>query len=150
MKPFDVNTQIAAPKEAVWKIITDIENSAATLSAIQTIEVLERPEEGLVGFKWRETRTMFGKEAQETMWITDAADNDYYQTRAESHGAVYISRLSVAEEAGTTTLRMTFAGEAQSFMAKAMSAVMMPFFRGATIKALDKDLADIKAAAEAA
>ena len=60
---FEVNTQIRAPKEAVWKTISDIERSVATVSAIQKIEVLERPEDGLVGFKWRETRAMFGKEA---------------------------------------------------------------------------------------
>ena len=147
---FEVNTQIHAPKEAVWKTISDIEHSVATVSAIQKIEVLERPEDGLVGFKWRETRAMFGKEVQETMWITDAAENDFYRTRAESHGAVYVSRLSVAEEAGTTTLTMSFTSEAQSLVARIMSVVMMPFFKGATIKALHQDLADIKAAVEAA
>jgi hypothetical protein len=146
---FEVNTQIHASKEAVWKTISDIEHSATTVSAIQKIEVLERPEDGLVGFKWRETRTLFGKEAQETMWITDAAENDFYRTRAESHGAVYVSRLSVTEEEGTTTLTISFTGEAQSLIARIMSVVMMPFFKGATIKALQQDLADIKAAIEA-
>ena len=77
---------ISAPKQAVWKVITALENGAETISGIEQIEILEQPENGLVGLKWRETRTLFGKTATEIMWITDAVDNDFYTTRAESHG----------------------------------------------------------------
>ena len=145
---FEVQTQIVAPKEQVWKAISDIANSANVISAIEEIEVLDRGSDGLIGFRWRETRTMFGKQVEETMWITDAKDCEFYQTRAESHGSIYISRLSVSEAGGTTTLTMSFTGEAQTFAARFMSVVMMPFFKGAIVKALKKDLDDVKNAVE--
>lgn len=139
---------IEAPKEKEWEIITNIEGSAENISAIQNIEVLENPSNGLVGFKWTETRIMFGKSATETMWITDAKENEFYQTRAESHGAIYISKLMVTERNDGTILTMSFTGEAQTFMAKLMSATLGAMFKNATKKALLKDLEDIKAVAE--
>ena len=78
----EVQTLINAPRDRVWKIISDIDKSVDVISGIEKIEVLENPDAGLVGFKWRETRTMFGKQATEVMWITEAEENAYYQTRA--------------------------------------------------------------------
>lgn len=139
---------INASKEKVWEIISNIEGSAENISAIQNIEVHENPADGLVGFKWTETRIMFGKSATETMWITDASVNEFYQTRAESHGAIYTSKLMVSEQHGVTELTMRFIGEAQTFVSKLMSATLGAMFKNATKKALMKDLEDIKAAAE--
>lgn len=143
-----VTIDINAPKETIWAKITDIEKSVETISGIEEIEVLEKPEDSLVGLKWRETRTLFGKQATEVMWITDAEENHYYKTRAESHGAIYTTILKLEEKEGVTELSMTFGGKAQTFMAKIMSAIMMPFFKKATKKALEKDLEDIKRASE--
>ena len=146
-----VDSQVAinAPKEDVWRAITDIDGAAERISGLEKVEVLERPESGLVvGFKWRETRTMFGKTATEVMWITDAVENEYYKTRAESHGCVYLSTLAIAEENGRSTLTMTFEGQAQSIVAKVFSCLMGFMMKGAIKKALAKDLQDIKAAVE--
>ena len=84
----EVQVTINGSKEAILAVITNIENASETISGIEKVEVLERPENGLVGLKWRETRTLFGKTATEEMWITDAAENEFYQTRAESHGFI--------------------------------------------------------------
>ena len=136
--------EISKPRENVWKAITDIENCQERISSIIAIEVLEKPEAGFVGFKWKETRKMFGKEATEIMWVTDSVENEYYSTRAESHGSVYVSRLSVTESAGITTLTMSFSGEAQSLLARILSALMGAFIKGSMKKELQKDLVDIK------
>ena len=143
-----VQVPINGSREGIWEVITDFENWTDTMSAIEEIEILEQPESGLVGLKWKETRTMFGKSATEVMWITDVVENESYDVRAESHGAVYSSKLSIVEEGGSLILRMDFGGEAQTFMAKLMSAAMGVFFKGATKKALLQDLADVKAAVE--
>lgn len=145
----EAQTHVDAPLEPVWKVITDIEGAGETIHAIEELEVLEKPESGLVGLKWRETRTVFGKTATETMWITEAVENDFYKTRAESHGCVYLTTLSVSEEEGGTLLRMSLKGEAQTFGAKLMSAVFSVFFKGGMRKAIEQDLADIKATVEA-
>lgn len=142
------NVQINATKEKVWSIISDIENSTDNISAIERIEILTPRTEGLLGLKWKETRTMFGKQATEVMWITDAKENEFYQTRAESHGAIYISRLWLEENTNGTLLSMSFNGEPQTTGAKFMSMVLGWMFKGATVKALKKDLEDIKMVAE--
>ncbi|MBD3419041.1 MAG: hypothetical protein GF398_02875 [Chitinivibrionales bacterium] len=143
-----VSVTINASKEDVWNVITGIEQSAETISGIEKIEILEKPESGLVGLKWRETRTLFGKTATEVMWITDAAEPQYYQTRAESHGSVYQSKLSIAQQDNGVGLSMDFNGTPQTFGARLMYALMGFMFKGATEKALKRDLDDIKAAVE--
>lgn len=139
---------IQGSREEIWKVITDIENCTDRISGIEKIEILERPESGLVGLKWRETRTLFGKTATEVMWITDVVENQSYDVRAESHGSVYESRLSIGEEGDNHILKMDFDGQPQTLLAKLMMITMGWMFKGATEKALKQDLEDIKAAVE--
>lgn len=42
---------IDSTKEQIWQVISDIENSVNTIKAIEKIEVLEKPADGLVGLK---------------------------------------------------------------------------------------------------
>jgi hypothetical protein len=136
--------EISKPKADVWRAVTDISNAAGMISGILTVEVLENPEMGLVGFKWKETRKMFGKEATEIMWITDAVENEYYCTRAESHGSVYKTRLSLNDDEGITRLTMAFTGEPQTMGAKISSFVLGGLMKGSMEKEFLKDLSDIK------
>ena len=82
----NVDIVINGSNEKVWEVIADIEHSPEVISGIEQVEVLEKPADGLVGLKWKETRTMFGKTATEVMWITDVEEGTSYSTRAESHG----------------------------------------------------------------
>jgi len=72
----EAQVTINGSKAAIWAAITDIENASETISGIENIEVLEKPANGLVGLKWRETRMLFGKPATVEKWITDAAENE--------------------------------------------------------------------------
>jgi hypothetical protein len=45
---------------------------------------------------------------------------------------------------------MNFKGEPQTFMSKAMAAVMAPMLKGTMVKCITKDLQDLKANLEAA
>ena len=145
---FETSIEIAAPKEKIWGHITDIDNSVNMISGIEDVEVLERPDSGIVGLKWRETRTLFGKQATEVMWITEAEENHYYKTRAENHGMVYVSTLRLEEIKDKVELTMTFDGEAQKLISKIMGWIMTPIFKKATQKALEQDLKDIQKTAE--
>ncbi len=145
-----VEVTINGSKEDVWNMITDIENSPKTITGIEQIEILEKPGDGLVGLKWRETRTLFGRTATEIMWITDAVENEMYRTRAESHGAIYITNLSISEKDGGARLTMEFDGTPQTFSARLMGAITGVFFKKATKNALQQDLVDIKATIEQA
>ena len=82
-----VSIEIRRPLEHVWKTVTDFEACSSCIENIVNLEIINQPANTLTGFKWKETRVMFGKEATETMWITNFAENEYYQTKAESHGS---------------------------------------------------------------
>jgi len=144
----EVQVEINGTKEDVWKVITDIENSTDTIRGIEKIEVLEKPTDSFVGLKWRETRTMFGRTATEVMWITDAIENQSYKTRAESHGAVYVTTLKITDAGKNVRLSMNFEGTPQTFGAKIMSALTSGMAKKATEEALMHDLMDIKAKVE--
>jgi len=139
-----VEELINAPKEEVWKVITNIENSINTISGIEKVEILEQPDDGFVGFKWRETRTFLGQTATEVMWITESVENEYFMTRAESHGAVYTSKIYVADREELTLLGMEFGSKSVTFAAKLMYFFLGWMFIGATKKGLYQDLVDIK------
>ncbi len=135
---------IKGTKEQIWAVITDIENSKETISGITSIEVLNDPEDTFIGYKWREGRVMFGKEATEVMWITDAVENSFYQTRAESHGAIYISKLIIDDLEDSCRLTMTFEAEPMSFFAKLSGKIFAKMMKKSTEEAFYKDLVDIK------
>ena len=139
---------INGPKEKVWKIITDFENAAKNIEGIEKVEVLEKPDQGIIGLKWQETRMMFGKAATEVMWITDAVENEYYTTHAESHGSIYTSKHSITDQADGTLLKMEFSAKAQSFSTKLLSATIGVLFKGTTKKLLQQDLENIKQVVE--
>jgi len=139
-----VSVEIEQPAEDIWNVITDFKNCSSYITSINKLEVIEEPENTLIGFKWKETRMMFGKEAIETMWITDYTENEFYQTRAESHGSIYISKLSISQDGNFSILTMSFAAEAQTLFVKIFSACMGFAIKGSMEKALLKDLNDIK------
>lgn len=145
----DVEVDIKGTRTAIWAAMTAIENSADFIMGIDKIEVLEKPANGLVGLKWRETRMLFGKPATADKWITHAVENEFYKTRAESDGFIFLSTMTISEAGGAMTLSSSHDSQPQSIGAKIMSAPMSLFFKGVAKKALLQDLNDIKAAVEA-
>ena len=146
----EVQVTINGSKAAVWSAITNIENASETISGIEKIEVLEKPVTGLVGLKWRETRMLFGKPATAEKWITDAAENEFYKTRAESDGFVFLSTTSISESSDGITLTSSHDSQPQSIVARLFSVPMLFLFKGVAKKALLQDLNDIKSAVEQA
>lgn len=144
----EAQVTINGSKAAIWAAITDIENASGTISGIEKIEILEKPANGLVGLKWRETRMLFGKPAAVEKWITDAAENEFYNTRAESDGNVYLSTMSISERSGGFTLASSHDSQPQGLIARLLLIPMGLLFKGVAKKALLQDLNDIKSAVE--
>jgi len=144
----EAQVTINGSRAAIWAAITDIENASATISGIENIEVLEKPANGLVGLRWRETRMLFGKPAAVEKWIADAVENDFYKTKAEDGGFVFLTTKSISESNGGMTLTESHESNPQGFVAKLMSIPMKLLFKGVVKKALLQDLNDIKAAVE--
>ena len=143
----EAQVTINGSKAAIWAAITSIANASEIISGIEKIEVLEKPANGLVGLKWRETRTLFGKAATAEKWITDAAENEFYKTRAESDGFVFLSTMSISESSGGVTLTSSHDSKPQGIVAK-LKSIPMPLFKSMVKKALLQDLNDIKSAVE--
>jgi hypothetical protein len=145
----EVQLAISGSKEAVWAAITDIENASKIISGIEKIEVVEKPAIGLVGLRWRETRMLFGKPATVEKWITDAAENAFYTTRAEDGGFVFLTTLRISDNNnGSMTLSSSHDSQPQTFVARLMSIPMRLLFKGVLRKAIRQDVNDIKSAVE--
>jgi len=144
----EAQVTIKGSKEAIWAAITDIENASETIRGIEKIEVVEKPANGLVGLRWRETRMLFGKPATAEKWITDAAENEFYKTRAESDGFVFLTTMSISQSGGGMTLTSSHVSEPQGVAARLMSIPMMLLFKGVAKKAILQDLNDIRSAVE--
>jgi len=143
----EAKVTINASRAAVWNAITNIENAAEFISGIEKIEVVEKPATGLIGFRWRETRMYFGKPATVAIWITDAVKNEFYKTRAESVGYLFLSTMSISESKDGIKLTSTHDYKPQSAVAK-LKSLSMVFFKGMIKKTLLQDLNDIKSAVE--
>ena len=138
---------ISGSKAAIWAAITDIENAAKTISGIVKIEVVEKPANGLVGLRWRETRILFGKPATVEKWITEAVENEFFNTRAEDSGFVFLTTMRISESSGGMTLISSHDSKPQGIVARIKSLPMV-LFKGLIRKALLQDLNDIKSAVE--
>ena len=143
----EAQVTINGSKAATWAAITNIENAAEIISGIENIEIVEKPANGLVGLKWRETRMLFGKPAAVEKWITDAAENEFYKTRAEEGGFVFLTTKRISESSGGMMLSEAHETKPQGIVAKLKSTPMF-LFKGVIREALLQDLNDIKAAVE--
>lgn len=145
----EAQVTVNGSRAATWAAVTDIENAPRIISGIVSIEVVEKPANGLVGLRWRETRMLFGKPATVEKWVTEAEDNAYYTTRAESDGFVFLTTTSLADDRdGRVTLTGSHDSQPQGLKSRIMALPMVLFFRGVIRKAILQDLNDIKTAVE--
>ncbi|MFN8440287.1 MAG: SRPBCC family protein [Caldilineaceae bacterium] len=143
----EAQVTVHGSKAAVWAVMTDIENASKIISGIENIEVVEKPAKGLVGLRWRETRMLFGKPATVEKWITDAAEYEFYKTRAESDGFLFVATTRITESSSGVTLMSSHDSKPQRLVAR-VQALPMVFFKGVVKKALLQDLNDMKSAVE--
>lgn len=143
---------IDAPTDAVWRVLTDLEGTAAVLSGVTRVERLAGAGYS-IGTRWRETRTMLGREATEEMEVVGIEPGRSTTIAAESHGMRYRTEFTLEPTGGAgTLLRMRFSGayESPSWIQRAAAKLTARLGMAATRKAMEQDLADIAAAAERA
>ena len=146
MPKIKASIDIQAPREQVFQVFSDLPACAERIQGIDKIEMLsDGPMQ--VGTRWRETRTMFGKEATEEMWVTQFDVPAGYTVEAESHGTNYISRYDFEDLGDVTRVAMSFTGQPLSLSAKLMS-VLGVVFMGSVKKMLLADMQDLKTVCE--
>lgn len=147
MNEMTVSRHVEAPPEQVWIVLTDLERSPETITAIQSVEV-HTGTAFEVGTCWTETRTMMGRTTSETMEVTAIDPGRSYVVEADSGGTHYRSEFRLSPDGGGTALTMTFAGQPSGLAGRLMAATLGRLFAGATRKALAADLDDIARASE--
>lgn len=140
---------IRARTDRVFEVFTDIANAAGRIKGISKVEILGDIRSGR-GLRWRETRTMFGKEATEEMEITAFDPLRSYVVEAKSHGMHYLTRFTFEPADGGSATRVTwvFEGTPITFTAKLMTPLMF-LFKGASEKMMKQDMLDLKKHLEA-
>ena len=142
--------RINAPQQRVFELFTDLRSAAGRIKAIDKMEVLTDGPIGK-GTRFTETRSMFGRAQTETMEITEWKPPHSYTVSAYTCGTRYNTTFSFeAEGSGgrATIIDVTFTAIAMTTLAKLMS-FMLKMMTAVCRKMIEKDLADLKAAAEA-
>lgn len=148
--PVTITATAQAPAETMWEVITDIENSPKVVRGIEQVERLDGPTDFGVGYRWRETRTMFGKKATEDMTVTRVDPGRSYLTEADNHGAHYETTMSVNPITATSCeVTMRFEATAGGLLNRTLGALMGKLMEGSVRKMVQQDLDDLVAAAEA-
>ena len=148
MPSVEAGTTIAASPERVFEIATDLASLPETMSGIDSVEVLSDGSFGN-GTRWRETRTLYGKQATEEMWVTGFDPPRSYVVEAESHGAHYRTEITFVAEGDRTRVTFVFGARPLSLFARLFS-VFSGLMLKSVRKALEQDLEDLKRTAESA
>jgi len=147
MARFTISKLVKGSPEHVFDVFTDIEKSAERVSGIEKIEVLTEGPVGK-GTRFRETRIMFKREATEEMEITEFEPGKGLAIEADSCGAHFTSRFTFTPEGDQVRVDIEFSTRATSFFA-VLFAPLGWLMMGSMKKAIEKDMDELKAAAEA-
>lgn len=144
---FTTSIHVDADPARTFAAFTDLRNAAQNIRGIKHIEVLT---DGPIrkGTVFKETRTMFGKDAVETMEITAFDAPHGYSVECDSFGARFDTDFRFTPESGGTRVDVELKTTPTSSMAKFMGALMGWMMVGTMRKCFENDLADIKAIAE--
>lgn len=142
-----VSGTIAAPRERVWEVITDLDQAKARIAAINEIERLtEGPY--ATGTRWRETRTAFGRTETQELEVVEAIEQERTVVASETGAVRYLTTMELAPDPVGTLLTVTFDVEfPDSAMTRMMASMMGPLGSMFTRKMLTKELNDIRMAA---
>ena len=142
MSAITITKHVKAERSAVFQAFVDIEHAADRIDAIKAIEIVSEQKSGL-GMRWRETRTMFGKETTEEMEISEFTENQSYSVVGVSCGTEILSRFTFEDADGDTQVTFTIDAKPLTIFAKLMSPLCM-FMTGPIKKAIEGDMNAIK------
>jgi hypothetical protein len=150
MATFMMSKRVDAPVETVFDVATDLEHAAENIRGIRSIELLT-PSPVSKGTRWRETRTMMGRDTTEILEIVAFDRPQSYTVGCNSCGSYFESTFSFVphECDGATHVSLNVIMEARTFFARLIAPLGNLMFGKTMRKLLDDDLEDIKRVAEA-
>ncbi|MBG6217001.1 carbon monoxide dehydrogenase subunit G [Arthrobacter sp. CAN_A6] len=140
---------VHASPEKVWSVISDIAGAEATLSGVESVQMLSDGPYG-EGTRWKETRKMMGRSETVEMWVAQSDPPRSTTVKALQGGADYTTRFTLAERNGGTDLTLVFGAEVtqSNRFSRILLALVGKIGMTMTRKALAKDLGEIAAKAE--
>lgn len=148
MSGLTLTQHVNAPPELVFDLATNLPQAAQYITAIDSIELLTDGPVG-VGTRWRETRTMFGRQATEEIVVTAFNRPHGYTAGGKSCGADFAFTFEFTPEGGGTLLTQRVEWAPKSLLAK-LTWPMGKMMLGTMRKAMQQDLCDLKRRAEQA
>jgi carbon monoxide dehydrogenase subunit G len=130
---------IDAPRDKVFRTVSDISQFSQAIPHIVKIEYLSEKKTGL-GTRFRETRLMRGKEANTELEVTEYIESDRIRLVADSHGTVWDTVFTVRGENRATELTMVMDAKAYKLLPKLLN----PLIKGMIKKAITKDMNSVK------
>jgi carbon monoxide dehydrogenase subunit G len=143
MSIITIHCSIDAPKEVVFRTISDIRNFAEAVPDIVDVSFISDSKTG-VGTRFKETRLIGGREHTEELEVTEYDENNSIRLVTDSNGTVWDSLFTVSDDHGATKLTLVMEAKAYKFMAKIMNPLMKYFIN----KAVGKDMDAVKAYCE--
>lgn len=146
MPTITVSEQFNCSPEIAFAVLKDFENTPEFIDGIINSTMLtEGPID--VGSRFRETRIMMGREADEEMEITELQAPSIIKLYAFSRGTEYHTTYEITPNENGAKVTMTFQPKPKTLMAKVMSALFSRMV-GQVADLLQKDLRDAKLEAE--
>lgn len=132
---------VEAPPDAAFSTAIDISNWPRFISGVQSVELLT-PGPVAAGTRFRETRSMFGRQASEDMTLAQIEPPRRFLLTAFNHGTAYRAEHLFAPEAAGTRTTLVFEGQTATLLARLFTPL------GTLKRQLELDLADLKREAQ--
>ena len=136
---------VETPPDAAFSTAIDISNWPRFISSVQSVELLT-PGPVAAGTRFRETRSMFGRQASEDMTLAQIEPPRRFLLTAFNHGTAYRAEHLFAPEAAGTRTTLVFEGQPATLLAR-LFAPLGWLFLGSLKRQLELDLDLPRAAA---
>ncbi|MFG0318741.1 MAG: SRPBCC family protein [Planctomycetota bacterium JB042] len=143
MKKMTMSRRIAAPRPAVFAACTDFPNAAERVEGITNVKMLTDGPVGK-GTRFEETRTMFGKDATETLEVSAFDPDRSVTVSCFSCGVEYDSTFTFSDDGGGTRVDLEIVTTPKTIGAKIFSPIMGAMMGKMMKKCIEQDLDDLQ------
>lgn len=140
--------EINAPLEKTFQVFTDLENLNRYVQEITNVEIVKGGKQMKTGSKWIETRKIMDDEVTNEMTVTFLDDNKIFETSFKHEGRDYRILYTFFSYGSYTHVDVVLESQHKGLLGFFLRP-MDKLFKAAFLKSLEKDLSDLKKAAEA-
>ena len=139
-----VKQEFKGPIEKTWSTLIDLDRYPSRVKSYEAIEWLTS-EKSVVGAKWKQTRTVYGKSHTQTIEVVECLEPTSFVLTATEAGATYLTRYSLGEskDAKTTAVAASFEVRPNNLLSKVFVRLFGKKLLGSTGETLQSDLSDL-------